>query len=66
MKMLDHQKKILKNLSHNRQLLRKEIEKSIDWLSGDEVKQLERWLAQELTPFYDQEMRMLFKVKMAT
>lgn len=42
--MLDHQKSILNQLSENRELFRKEIVKSFNWLKSYEILQLHKWL----------------------
>lgn len=62
MKMLDHQKNILRNIYHNRHLFIKEIKKSIKWLSVAELQDLEKWIANELGHVYDKEVQSLFNV----
>jgi len=42
--MLEHQKTILNKVSYNRKLFRKELEKSIKWLSRDDLLALYTWL----------------------
>jgi len=42
--MLDHQKIILKQLSHDKEMFRKEIVKSFKWLKSYEIIMLRRWL----------------------
>ncbi len=62
MKMLDHQKKLLRNIYHNRHLFIKEIKKSIQWLSETELKELEQWISKELVQVYDKEVQALFRM----
>ena len=42
--MLDHQKIILEQLSHDKEMFRKEIVKSFKWLKSYEIIMLRRWL----------------------
>jgi len=42
--MLEHQKLILKRVSSNQEMFRKELEKSINWLRGKEIEELYQWL----------------------
>ena len=42
--MLEHQKNILEQLSHDKELFRKEIIKSFRWLKSYEIIQLHFWL----------------------
>lgn len=42
--MLNHQKLVLRNVAYNKELFRKELIKSLDWLSHDEVTILYKWL----------------------
>ena len=42
--MLDHQKIILENISDDKQLFQKELEKSIKWLSPEDQQKLYLWL----------------------
>ncbi len=43
-KMLDHQKMILKNVMHDKLLFEKELTKSIKWLEATDVRKLQKWL----------------------
>ena len=45
--MLEHQKIILKNVSDNKQLFKKELIKSMIWLSSNELIQLRKWLREQ-------------------
>lgn len=42
--MLEHQKTVLKKVSYNPGLFRKELEKSIKWLTKEELLALYSWL----------------------
>ena len=45
--MLEHQKKLIEEISHDRGLFRKEIIKSFRWLKSYEIVQLHNWLKQQ-------------------
>ena len=42
--MLEHQKKLIEEISHDRIMFRKEIIKSFRWLKSYEIVQLHSWL----------------------
>ncbi|NOZ46874.1 MAG: hypothetical protein GXO79_08830 [Chlorobi bacterium] len=42
--MLEHQKTILKSISYNPVLFKKELKKSVKWLSSDDLIMLYDWL----------------------
>ncbi len=44
MEMLDHQKMVLLNVCNDTNLFRKELRKSLHWLSNPERSQLYLWL----------------------
>jgi hypothetical protein len=44
--MLEHQKIVLFNVSENKALFKKELLKSLDWLTQDELKIFWQWLKQ--------------------
>lgn len=44
MNMLEHQKIILSNTSHDKMMFKKELYKSIGWLNPDELSELRRWV----------------------
>lgn len=44
MSMLDYCKKILRCVSFDRRLFKKEFRKSISWLNPVEIKQLKQWI----------------------
>ncbi|UCH13339.1 MAG: hypothetical protein JSV22_09500 [Bacteroidales bacterium] len=45
--MLEHQKLILEKVSHNKELFRKELVKSLMWLKSYEIFRLHVWLKQK-------------------
>ena len=45
--MLEHQKTVLRNVSHDRDLFRKELKKSIVWLKSYEVYKLYVWVKEK-------------------
>jgi len=44
--MLEHQIKVLKAVSDNQQLFRKELIKSLSWLSDKERLELQKWVSE--------------------
>ena len=42
--MLEHQKIVIDNVSEDKYLFRKELVKSLKWLSPDEITQLLKWV----------------------
>ncbi len=42
--MLEHQKKIIENVSHINEIHNKEIAKSRKWLTENDFKKLQNWL----------------------
>ena len=42
--MLEHQKLVLQNVSHDKELFRKELKKSIIWLKSYDVYKLHAWV----------------------
>ena len=46
--MLEHQIKVLKSVSGNPELLKKELEKSMQWLNDKEQEQLIDWFKKNL------------------
>ena len=47
-KILEHQKKVIANVSSNKQIFRKEIDKSRKWLNENDFKKLQNWLKSNL------------------
>lgn len=50
--MLEHQKKVLLGVSDNPYLFRKEIIKSLSWLSVKDAEELNRWVKKEFGLYY--------------
>ncbi|MFW6350854.1 MAG: hypothetical protein ACOC2E_00565 [Bacteroidota bacterium] len=44
MKMLTHQKTVLKNVCNDRELFKKELYKCLAWLEKEEIEELIEWL----------------------
>ncbi len=44
MTMLEHQKIVLSGVKENSKLFKKELEKSLQWLTSNEVAELYKWL----------------------
>lgn len=42
--MLEHQKLVLKNISYDKDLFRKELSKSVNWLKTSDLYKLFEWL----------------------
>lgn len=61
MKMLDHQKTILRNIYHNRNLFLKELQKSVQWLTPNELKELINWINQELGDNYYRDAQLILQ-----
>ena len=59
--MLEHQKTILKKVSYNPRLFRKELEKSIKWLSSDELLALYTWVLVNYSSKYVEIIADVFK-----
>lgn len=60
MKMLEHQKLILRNIYHNKTLFAKEIIKSTLWLTENELIDLQQWINSELgIKYYKQAQSLL-------
>ena len=58
-KMLDHQKMILRNVMHDDLLFEKELTKSIRWLEAKDVHELHTWLQ---TSFWKSHKKIIQKV----
>jgi len=58
--MLEHQKSVLRAVAENPVLFRKELEKSFNWLSDQEVRMLLVWLDAEFNGRYHQLSHHLF------
>lgn len=58
--MLDHQKMILENLTDNREMFIKELRKSQQWLSAEEIGKLYKWLKENYWESNKHEIEMVF------
>ena len=59
--MLEHQKMVLKQLSHNKELFRKEILKSFRWLKSYEIIELHQWLKKNFSKTHNDVIRDVFE-----
>ncbi|MFW5757122.1 MAG: hypothetical protein ACOCYO_00420 [Bacteroidota bacterium] len=59
--MLEIQKKVIENLSNDKELFVKEIKKSIKWLSKPETEQLRSWLYSRFWKTHQKEISVAFK-----
>ncbi len=50
--MLEHQKIIVKNVSHNKILFEKEIKKSLKWLDKNDLLAFNQWVVANLYDKY--------------
>ncbi len=50
--MLEHQKKVLLGVSKNPHLFRKEVIKSLGWLTPEEAMELYKWIKKEFGTYY--------------
>ena len=58
--MLEHQKKVLLGVSKNPHLFRKEVVKSLCWLSDEETEELYKWIKKEFGAYYSQMLSEVF------
>lgn len=59
--MLEHQKLILREVSHNKDMFRKEILKSFRWLKSYEIIQLHEWLKKNYISKHEATIREIFE-----
>jgi len=59
--MLDHQKFILDQLAFDKDLFRKEILKSFQWLKSYEIIQLHRWLKDKYSKTHGDIIKNIFE-----
>ena len=60
--MLEHQKLVLSNLSADKDLFRKELVKSLGWLTSSEIFELYRWLKEKYYPTHREVIQDVFKL----
>jgi len=58
--MLEHQKVVLLNVSHDKKLFAKELKKSVTWLKPDEVYKLYEWVKENYGQIYNDVIRETF------
>ena len=58
--MLEHQKKVLLGVAKNPHRFKKEIIKSLSWLSREETKELYKWIKREFGTYYSQMLSEVF------
>ena len=59
--MLEHQKVIIEQVSHDKELFRKEVMKSFRWLKSYEIIQLHFWLKKEYGNSHGEIIRDIFQ-----
>ncbi|MFO7864705.1 MAG: hypothetical protein R6U85_11930 [Salinivirgaceae bacterium] len=59
--MLEHQITIINALRNEKELLLKEVKKSIRWLTPEELEQLKTWLRNKFPEFYLTELKYHFE-----
>lgn len=60
LEMLQHQKHILKALQNEPVLFLKEVQKSFQWLSDQEIEYLKSWLKTQYPELYRKRIKYLF------
>jgi hypothetical protein len=58
--MLEHQKTVLKNVSHDKELFKKELKKSVVWLQSHEVYKLYAWVKEHYGMSHRSEIKEVF------
>ncbi len=58
--MLEHQKKVLLGVAKNPHLFRKELIKSLTWLSTQEMQELHKWVNDKFGSYYSHLLGELF------
>jgi len=65
MNMLEHQKTILMNSVHDKNMFRKELVKSINWLTQNEQQKLYLWLKDKYSKMYGDLIEAVFNMEAA-
>jgi len=60
--MLEHQKKVIRNVSDNKMLFTKELIKSKLWLNTDEQLEMEQWLIVNYGKTHQYEIEKVFRI----
>lgn len=63
--MLEHQKIVIDKVSTDRDLFRKELIKSLKWLSHDEIIELQKWVKEKYWKMHEEVIRELFTLEVA-
>ena len=50
--MLEHQKLVIKGVSYNKYLFKKEVEKSLLWLGETDKRELKKWIEKNFKDLY--------------
>jgi len=58
--MLEHQKIVLQNISHDKELFAKELRKSLVWLKSYEVFLLHTWVKEKYGNIHNDVIREIF------
>ncbi len=61
--MLEHQKMVLEAVQDNEFLFKKELKKSLQWLSGNDQKELIQWIKRKFSNRFDLWLNELSVVK---
>ncbi len=61
MNMLEYQKKILQKVSFSKDLFVKELKKSFNWLSGNEINDFINWVRKTFSNKYPEEINNVTK-----
>jgi hypothetical protein len=65
MNMLEHQKILLTNSIHDKEMFRKELVKSLKWLDQFERQKLYLWLKEQFWNSYSETIESVFKMEAA-
>jgi len=63
--MLEHQKIVLQNVSHNKELFAKELKKSVIWLKSHEVYSLYKWVNENFGETHNDVIQEVFSLKVS-
>lgn len=63
--LMEHQKRVIQNVSSDRQLFSKELKKSSMWLQNNELAKLKSWVIENYKNIYPDIIRHVFGEKAA-
>lgn len=63
--MLEHQKIVIDNVSTDRYLFRKELIKSMKWLSPEEIIELKYWVKKKYWNLHEEVIKEVFTLAVA-